>query len=118
LWHDRSPGPERFWGEFYAKLVAHLKTLNVWFAHAGAVVSWFRNRRDVKFERVETESDGKQVRLRSLGQKISPPLKIKVHRGAGGSEYFWDGTKDLEIPIAPLHGGKPGVEALAVSAVA
>jgi hypothetical protein len=118
LWHDRSPGPERFWGEFYAKLVAHLKTLNVWFAHAGAVVSWFRNRRDVEFERVETESDGTQVRLRSLGQKISPPLKIKVHRGAGGSEYFWDGTKDLEIPIAPLHGGKPGVEALAVSAVA
>src|SRR5205814_8142028 len=25
LWHDRSHGPERFWGEFYAKLVEDLK---------------------------------------------------------------------------------------------
>jgi hypothetical protein len=31
LWHDRSHGPERYWGDFYARLVVRLKSLDAWF---------------------------------------------------------------------------------------
>ena len=34
LWHDRSHGPERFWGEFYKDLIGRLQQMNVWFANA------------------------------------------------------------------------------------
>src|SRR5439155_671266 len=44
LWHDRSHGPERFWGDFYIRLVQALKSSKGWFATAGRVVSWFRKR--------------------------------------------------------------------------
>src|ERR1039458_7589530 len=52
LWHDRSSGPERFWGDFYVRLVREIKAQNPWFASAGQAVSWFRQRRGVVFERL------------------------------------------------------------------
>ena len=41
LWHDRSFAAERFWGDFYIRLIERLKTLNVWFVNASELVSWF-----------------------------------------------------------------------------
>jgi len=79
LWHDRSHGPERFWGDFYLRLLQTLRSLDVWFATAGQVVSWFGKRRQVRFESVEAPG-GTRTRLRSGGEEIQPPLRIRVYR--------------------------------------
>jgi hypothetical protein len=49
LWHQRSIGPERMWGNFYLNLVKKFRDRNAWFATAGDVVKWFRLRRAVRF---------------------------------------------------------------------
>jgi hypothetical protein len=79
LWHDRSHGPERFWGDFYLGLIEKLKSKNVWFGTAGQVVSWFRKRREVRFERIEN-SGASSVRLQYDGEEAQPPMKIRIYQ--------------------------------------
>ena len=84
LWHDRSHAPERFWGDFYARLVEKLRTLDVWFGTAGQVVEWFRKRRQVVFDRVESEDGRERVSVHFAGaQGVSPPLTLRMHYPAG-----------------------------------
>lgn len=77
LWHDRSHGPERFWGEFYMRLVARLKALNVWFGTAGRVVNWFRARRAIIFERSLSETD--QIIARYEGAAPERRFNLRIH---------------------------------------
>jgi hypothetical protein len=94
LWHDRSHGPERFWGDFYARLVGELRAMNVWFGSAGQIVEWFRKRREVVFE---------QGKLRFAGESISPSLTVRVHRpGTVGekcrpADVSWNGDSELGL---------------------
>jgi hypothetical protein len=91
LWHDRSHGPERFWGEFYIELVRQLKSCGAWFGTARHVAAWFRERRAVGFERVD---GGTRIRIRARGGEIRPPLAIRVHRPCAPSSYVdmpWNG---------------------------
>jgi len=94
LWHDRSHGPERFWGDFYARLVGELRAMNIWFGSAGQVVEWFRKRREVAFE---------QGKLRVAKEGISPSLTVRVHRpGAAGensrsTDVSWNGESELKL---------------------
>ena len=74
LWHDRSHAPERFWGDFYIRLVNALEARGAWFGTAGQVVEWFAKRRRVRFERTATG-----IRLRYHGDAISPALTLRVH---------------------------------------
>jgi hypothetical protein len=102
LWHDRSHGPERFWGDFYAKLVHKLRSLDVWFGTAGQVVRWFRKRRNVTFEYSESNAVTARVMLRSKGEKIVPPLILRVHRSDGCEthktvDFPWTGETDIEV---------------------
>ena len=78
LWHDRSHGPERFWGGFYITLVQEFKSLNVWFGGAQQIVDWFRKRRQVRFERVGN-SGATRMRLCYEGAEIQPPLRVRVY---------------------------------------
>lgn len=104
LWHDRSHGPERFWGGFYTNLVDLLKSELPWFGTAGQVVSWFEKRRNVRFEQVQTE-DGMRTSLRYDGEPIAPPLVVKVHlptddRYSGRSpraDFSWDGARPADV---------------------
>lgn len=82
LWHDRSHGPERFWGDFYVRLINELKSREVWFGSAGEVVNWFRKRRHVSFERAEIEDGAVPVTVRYDGDPIKPPLALRIHRPA------------------------------------
>jgi hypothetical protein len=77
LWHDRSHGPERFWGNFYLRLLGTLRSLDGWFGTSAQVVSWFRKRREVKFERTSALSS---TGLCYAGGEIQPPLTIRCHR--------------------------------------
>jgi peptidoglycan/xylan/chitin deacetylase (PgdA/CDA1 family) len=115
LWHDRSHAPERFWGRFYTSLVRALRSLDAWFATAGEAVRWFRNRRQVRFERVD-HGDGP---VRTLAHRpngtIAPPLKISVHRphsapnGPGVVDVPWTGETvvDVDALISRLSGFDP-----------
>ena len=85
LWHDRSHGPERFWGEFYARLIAELKTLDAWFGTAGDVVEWFRARRTVTFERCPTPAGPERVFARLRGPRPVRPFVLRVHRDTTGT---------------------------------
>ena len=79
LWHDRSHGPERFWGEFYATLVERLKASGCWFGTAEQVVDWFRKRRKVQF--ASGEDDGRVKTLLTYdGEEINPPLVVRLYR--------------------------------------
>jgi len=79
LWHDRSHGPERFWGDFYLRLVQQLKSSDSWFATASQAAGWFRKRREMRFEWL---ADGNGVRtiLPSEGEQNLPLLNLRVYR--------------------------------------
>jgi hypothetical protein len=103
LWHDRSHGPERFWGEFYKRLVRALRSQDGWFATAVQATDWFRKRRGVRFEKLNGEG-GTIIRLVYDGAEIQPPLRIRVSRLSGEagtakvefSETSWSGKQTHE----------------------
>jgi hypothetical protein len=108
LWHDRSHGPERFWGDFYIDLLHSLRSSGAWFGTAGQVVDWSRMRRQVRFERVAADST--TVRLSYTGQHIAPPLLLKAYGRDGGSaaaapssavsckaEMAWNGERSNQL---------------------
>jgi hypothetical protein len=122
LWHDRSHGPERFWGDFYVRLVQTLRSLDVWFATATEVVNWFRKRRAVHFERVET-ANGERTGLGYQGEEIQPPLRIRIYGsprrprdgeplGKSTGEFVdipWNGksTSELDLQVAARFATPP-----------
>jgi hypothetical protein len=98
LWHDRSHGPERFWGDFYVRLVQALRSLDGWFGTAGQVVGWFRQRREVRFERLDGADGTARIRLHYHGEDIRPPVTVRVHRpGATFADVAWNGGADLDV---------------------
>lgn len=78
IWHDRSHGPERFWGEFYVDLLRTLKDSGACFSSAAGTVDWFRKRREVRFSRSQNGS-GVRARMEYEGKEIQPPLKVRMH---------------------------------------
>jgi hypothetical protein len=126
LWHDRSPGPERFWGDFYVRLVERLKQLDVWFARGSEVVAWFRRRRGVRFERVESLDGTRRFKLAGLGRQVSPAFKIRIYSAAckdidpteeqtgSVTELAWDGDTEIEIG-AESAARRSGMGVLAIS---
>jgi hypothetical protein len=100
LWHDRSHGPERFWGGFYITLIATLKASGAWFGSASQVVEWFRNRREVRFER-HAGGEGRRIRVSRDGAGIHPPLTIRHHQSASTFvDTPWDGAAAVEVVTA------------------
>lgn len=107
LWHDRSFGPERFWGEFYIGLIAMLKQFEPWFATARETVDWFRARRLITFER-HTSAEGKPEVVARCGYPTpSRAFAIKIHHpspeestlGAFSptKEVAWTGTETTSL---------------------
>jgi hypothetical protein len=79
IWHDRSLGPERFWGDFYRKLLEDFRSQGAWFGTASQVLTWHTKRREVIFESIDMNGD-LGVIVRSTNRLIEPPLTIRVHR--------------------------------------
>ena len=99
LWHDRSHGPERFWGDFYVNLVDTLKASGAAFATAQQVVTWFRLRRQVRFETFE-HAGRTQIRVRSEAAAVEPPLRVVLHNvnaRKGEAEIAWDGGTPITV---------------------
>ena len=80
LWHDRSHGPERFWGDFYINLVDVLKSSDAWFATASQAVRWFQKRREVRFERAGIANGVRVFADKAVEREPLLPLCLRVHR--------------------------------------
>ena len=98
IWHDRSHGPERFWGNFYVRLIDELKSQNVWFGTAGEVVQWFRVRRSITFERCVGSDGAERVRAKVSGATPSRPFTIRTHRTSHETtDASWAGDGVVEL---------------------
>lgn len=102
LWHDRSHGPERFWGEFYARLVGKLRGMNVWFASGQQVTDWFRLRRSVNFRAVAGTRGLDGLELYSTSCGPLPAVTVRIHRpnASGRIEQIdkaWPGGAGLKL---------------------
>ena len=98
LWHDRSHAPERFWGDFYVRLVHALRSTEAWFGTCSDVVGWFRKRREISFERIKAADGSVKTCPRSRGEKICPPLIIRVHHSATTfADTPWDGETAIDV---------------------
>ena len=101
LWHDRSHGPERYWGDFYVELVQMLKARKTWFATALQVVTWFRKRREVTFQSIRG-ADAMRLHLGATQGKMVPPFRVRIHTPSrrGGEtrtvDVAWDGDSDFD----------------------
>lgn len=116
IWHDRSHGPERFWGEFYVRLVTHLRTLRTWFASAGTIASWFRARREISFSSSEA---GAIVLRAGLAQRIEPAVSVKIYnrlRFNSVETCKWDGAEPFIL--SPLADGGESDSRVRVAAAA
>jgi peptidoglycan/xylan/chitin deacetylase (PgdA/CDA1 family) len=78
-WHHRSIGPERFWDDFYIRLLEELKKSGAWFTTARGAVAWFEKRRSVVFKNVETHAKGIAVKLSCPSVNIGPGVILRVH---------------------------------------
>jgi len=110
IWHDRSPGPERFWGDFYTRLVQEIKTYGVWFGTALQVVRWFQKRRNVTFEPVTLADGRRRVKLRSTRKKIEPPLLLRIHRPLSDRDKYQLLSIDSRTVIDILWAGEVDIE--------
>jgi hypothetical protein len=114
LWHDRSHGPERFWGDFYIRLVRELRSSGAWFATGSQLTSWFAARRAVRFERTGNGS-GAPVRVRYEGPTVHPEFSLRTHSAAQDATTVvdapWSGATPLVLAArhqtaAPPPGGQ------------
>jgi len=79
-WHHRSIAPERLWGEFYERLIHHLREYRVWFGTAGEVVRWFEKRRKAQFNEVKLEESGLKIKICGQEGFSRPDLILRLHK--------------------------------------
>jgi hypothetical protein len=98
LWHMRSIGPERLWGDLYVRLLDELKRRGAWIGTAREVVDWFRARRSVKFEDCTYDSGMMRIRLSPLPVAAQKTLILRVHMlGGGGALHSPRRTKHVDL---------------------
>jgi hypothetical protein len=83
LWHMRSLSPERLWDKFYSQLLREIKAKNTWFATAGQVVNWFRQRRSIQFVDSRFINGKLQVKLKFEGLIIEPKMALRIYNPKG-----------------------------------
>jgi hypothetical protein len=79
LWHDRSLSPERLYEDYYIKLLNELKNKQVWFATATDACTWFKNRRDAKFENVKQDGDVIHIKVSNDKNDTLPSMKLRIY---------------------------------------
>jgi hypothetical protein len=78
-WHTRSLSPERLWGDFYVRLLKLLQTNRVWFGTAEQIVTWFRQRRALRFEQVQFAEKSVRVKLTGPVPDGRRPFLVRIH---------------------------------------
>jgi len=97
LWHDRSHAPERFWGDFYIRLIARLKAAGAWFATGRQAVAWFGRRRRVRFERIGLSKDLWRIHG-TADAAAAPALIVRVHQSPTTSvDIAWNAASVIDV---------------------
>lgn len=105
LWHDRSHAAERFWGDFYLRLVEALRASGAWFGTGSQVVEWFRKRREIRFSEMRAADGTVHVAAVYEGEPIVPPVRLRIHQPGGrGSASGQSGARYVDMP---WQGGAP-----------
>ncbi len=78
-WHDRSLAPERLWGDFYVRLIDELSRNGAWFSTAAQAVTWFRKRREARFERAAWDGSRIDVKVTAETDGSLPGLRLRFH---------------------------------------
>src|SRR6185436_9148538 len=81
LWHDRSHAPERYWGDFYIRLLKRLRDIGATFGSAEEVVDWFRQRRAVRFYEARNDDGTYRTIVKSTSTQFRPAVRVRVHNG-------------------------------------
>ncbi len=79
-----------------------LKSSDAWFATAAQAVSWFRRRRNVRFERFGI-ADGVQAFPRKEGEEALPPLCLRVYRPPMGHDAQPSGEETCTFDDIPWN---------------
>jgi hypothetical protein len=120
LWHDRSHGPERFWGDFYFRLIEELRRANPWFAKGSQAVDWFRKRRAIRFAEITTADGSDAIGLFCEEGTVEPAFSVRCWRGAIGThteeierfhETPWSGLDPMMLPSSRGKSGSGGTRA-------
>jgi hypothetical protein len=77
LWHQRSLGPERLWGNFYAHLIKKMETEKAWFATATDITNWFWRRRKAGFEQRKGGNYETEIVVEPVIENASPELFLR-----------------------------------------
>jgi hypothetical protein len=78
-WHQRSIGPERFWDDFYLRLLGEMRAVNGYFCTARRAVKWFSKRRTATFHRVRATASRIDVKLTSPYEEGAPMLVLRAY---------------------------------------
>jgi hypothetical protein len=92
LWHQRSLGPERLWGDFYERLIKRLQEEKAWFGTATEIAEWFRARRRILFEDNNVEIGGVNTGAVPTLNQWTPPFMLRRSN--------WNSKKLAGIPYA------------------
>jgi hypothetical protein len=111
LWHQRSIGPERLWGEFYSRLLNELVNHRIWFATGLKAAEWFRKRREIVFDSAEVIDGSLDIQLSGITADDLPQLTLRLFNPAtfekaetaaeipNSIDLVWEGESELKIPI-------------------
>ncbi len=104
LWHQRSPGPERLWGDAYVKIIELLKKNDAWFATCAEAANWFRVRRALQFESVVLKEGCVHVLVSGPIGKNAPRFALRLHMpdinrrdGADNGGYITDNGSYIQV---------------------
>jgi hypothetical protein len=114
-WHTRSLSPERLWSDFYQRLLEEIQKHRVWFGTAQQVVSWYRARRELRFEQVQFSEDGLRLKITGPASDNQLPFVVRIRHpksisSAGStacptpaySDIPWKGEADLMVVESEL----------------
>jgi len=80
LWHQRSPGPERNWGNAYKFLIMNIKNSNGYFATCTQIAEWFRIRRQIEFNQIKENENSIQIQFENLKTESVPPMLLRIYK--------------------------------------
>ncbi|HLV31784.1 MAG TPA: hypothetical protein VKY57_09470 [Chitinispirillaceae bacterium] len=80
LWHQRSPGPERNWGNAYKFLIMKIKNSNGYFATCMQIAKWFRIRRQIQFNHIIENEKSILIQFGNFKTESVPPMLLRVYK--------------------------------------
>jgi len=77
LWHLRSIASDRYWGNFYVKLIKNMKEQGAYFTKAENIIKWFQIRRNIKFKKIDYSQGYITIEMEGI-ENINPGFILNV----------------------------------------